>query len=1209
MSKGTKPAEAAPSVFLRLQLSFDPLVSTLPRDEPPPQLVLALPGGLRHTLVYWTTSTPSPSSQPSQQPGSASGKARAAKPTAPSEEYTLLTELDEEVPISNPLTLAPLFIGERGSLRLEAPATKGKEDKTPGNNSFSFFSALLVVDLPIRDTFLLTSGDKVMLKGTMHLRIHKAMHPAPDTQVTFLPRSVVAQTGNYLVLRVLALRGLSIPQSIDYREAFFDAVQVQATLCGQSITSTPISQELLGGFRGVENLTGVARSSGMKYISSTEVPVDLCFATSYLKPGDVDQLRVSLSETPLTVTVRFRDVVRPPTLGKQDQAKSTSVAPFQCEAEGVLSLVDLLEEDRVIDRWINLTPSFKTSAGQLLDGTALASEGMARKQKLQTAQSAPETLPIGTWDSAMVHVQIALASQLTSPPETDQTGYFERAYVYLKPDDLLACRTAFTTALQLNLNGIRLLNSTLAAQLLGKGEESPIRAIPPDKLTAKMITDSELLTYTDSPERLQQCATLLKPLTLTSVAANVAGSPIEASTVAPFITGWHMCDSSYQLIYVEAPAGLGLLQALLNPIQRVLDGDTESPSDTLVGPCIKHDPSIRFRRRLCPDWSLALERFCFVQGLQVISEQSSSWTTGSADRNSSRYLEKLLSLTVIARQETSKQASPVGRRSQFTYAPVAYDMRMLAERDIFLTGQEVRSLLLWIGGILPLQLRDANLLASDRTTTSPKKSTSPGTRPSGKPRTASRRSTSTKGISSLGLSDVAKDAATVAPYGGTLGMTAQLVSELIRDNGFRERDAFPSISGHSRLRTGTNPRAVPPGSTSLVSRSLGRDGELEEKVVEAILCETVLPPSAQTLISDAISGRRKFQYSNQTLGKQNILSKAREIIAEDMSHKGFNSTHDEYRNQPLLHLPVSSKRYTAEYDRERRFVKTPNLKSVPFAESGSKWRHDYKTTVEEYRKDDLQDPWDEEQTQRMLLSQPPASNEGIPRNQPAFHTWTQPLEYFETDKRKLLSVIRDDAEYRAEVKRKEREEWKKKIVVSHTHINPPKATGRDCSSSLARPILQDPPQKYSLKLANAKGDLNTPKTLASAEHWQQSDTRPGGGIGTRALVLKNIQEARPDFTAEIIAIARSSKLIFKNREEEDQMTDSEKARRKRALREEATRQLMARMRAATVEELEGLDTNSLMDTAKRIIRLNGAGDDRVELTQFDSISSMPRRHH
>lgn len=1260
------------SISFKLEASFLPFSSTLP------VLQLIVPGVSPISLPYYTINGEFP-------PEPVAKKEPSKKEPVPVDQgadIKLVEAIFKEIDIPNPLGLVQQFLTNPIKLMLSSPLASDKEkDQDKTSSSLLLPASILLVDLPLKTSFCLLSSilPDLRLDGFLRLSILRASHVSKDSTqrfISFLPRAITETTLNVFVIRILSFKGIPLVGDLNYRTAFFEPIKLSLTIFGTTYYSDSISHELLGGTQN-QLTTNTSQGISMQYLQSDETAVNLCVAKAFTTTDEIAQLYAELATTLATVELFYKakpkretPVNQQPNSGKEAKATpatTTKKLPskpkeddedtreddfFSFSVMAEINLVPLTEDDRVLDTVVSLKPVFKYKITQVPDLSKVALRHMECSSTINQACPIPQTLALGSWNDASIKVQAATASLLkrnsvnkTSEPrlaeqQSTSMQHFERAYFYLKPNDLYIASIVLSYVAQKNINAIRLFNPKLAEQFehpdtrVGQSAKhtsaEKVIAVT-DSTSVEEIAASPVLSREDTQEWLSQCASSLKVLAIKDVREKIGSTNTCDSIKAPFITGWHFSDPSFQLICLEAPACYGLIMPLAQKVDSLTKLQVDMPTDSLISPCTKCGPNVKFDSRLMPTSSLLLERFCFVNEIQALAEKSSSWTATTATAQNRRALATMLSLFTSSKIEGEPMHDLLGkvvkRCFRIEYTPVPMNMRQIAALKAFLNDRDIQSLKTWIGGVLPQHMRTISLLSYKDGPVVPlvnapddmmaksgswgvgTRSVSQRIRPHGMCDTISINMS----IMGTGLDEIAN-------YSATLAATAHEASDLLR-----QKDAH-GMKEHRRAASSTDANLASSTLLSLTKRmkyELNGDDESglhgnvqplntnEEQIVNQIMNNSLLPERSRTAVSDAVAGRVKFSYSNQTLGIKNLQSKARDLIVASGKGKGHKiPLWEGYRDPKLPHLSRYSTRGSKEYELEKGYVLTPNLKCKPFEHSGQSWRSDVKTAIDDYKKDDLAVPWDEDTVQRMLLTQHVAADMKPPEGKPVFYTHSKPIKYFDQDKERMGSVIRDDADYREYLKKKERQEWKEKIVVDHTHINLPKVNRTDTQgrlrSSISHPILQDEPRKYSLKIVNGSGSLSKIPATLTQEPW--TDPAKGDYAAllekSRPIGLKKASDIHPSLVEEVAAIARSSRLVFKSREEADTMSEEEKKRRRAELRREATAQLMLRMRSLTQKESEGIDTNELIKMAKQIISKNGEVQYDLNLTQFSRYSGL-----
>lgn len=1271
MSKEKQDKQASDiksSVTLQLSISFNLEASFLPPSNTLPALQLTIPGIPPISLPYYTINGELPPEPVVKKEPSK----KESAPIEPNADIRLIETISKEIEISNPLGLVQSFISDSINLVLGGSAISDK-DRAP--SSLLLPSSILLVDLPLKSSFCLTFSalPDMALSGFLRLSILRASHTSKDSSqkfISFLPRAVTEATLNVFMIRIISFKGIPIVGNLEYRKLFFEPIKISLTILGTTYYSDPIPHERLGGIQS-QSTTESNRKISMQYIQSDEASVNLCIAKAFTNPDEIAKIYNDLATTPAKIEFfckcrsKREDTSTQQTTSKDTKGSSVKKTPskpnedtgdmrndnfFAFSAIAEVNLVPLTEDDRVIDTMVSIKPTFEYKITCVPNLSKVALRHMECSSTMNKACPTPQTLALGSWSDAYIRVQAATASLLKKNPinkaaepstaeqQTTSMQHFERAYFYLKPNDLYIASIVLSYVAQKNINAIRLFNPKLAEQFeqpdarMGQTVKTTgvekVAAIS-DNASIEDIAASPILSREDTQEWLSQCASSLKVLTIKDVREKIGSTNACDSIKAPFITGWHFSDHSFQLIYLEAPACYGLIMPIAQKVDSLTKLQIDMPEDTLISPCAKCGPNVKFDSRLMPTSSLLLERFCFINEIQNLAEKSSSWTATTATPQNRHALTTMLSLFTSSKIEEEPVYDLLGkvvkRCFRVEYTPVPMNLRQIAALKKFLNENDIQSLKTWIGGVLPQHLRTISLLSYKDGPVVPLVNapddvmTQTWSMATGSMSQKIRSHTLCDTIS-IDMSLRGTNLEGIANYGATLAATAHEASDLLRQKNDRVSREHKRVS--STNDTNLTSSALL-GLTKRMKYELRGDDEHnlcgnikslntdEEKIVDQIMNNSLLPARSREAVSDAVAGRVKFSYSNQTLGVRNLQSKARNLMLESSKGKGNKvPLLDEYKDPKLPHLSQYSTRGSKEYVLERGYVLTPNLKCKLFEHSGQSWRSDPKTTVDNYKKDDLAMPWDEDTVQRMLLAQPVSTDMKPPEGKPVFYTRAKPLKYFDLDNERMGSVIRDDAEYRDYLKKKEYQEWKDKVVVDHTHINLPKVNRTDTQgrmkSSILHPILQDEPRKYSLKIVNSAGDLSKIPTTSIQEPWIDPSKGDYGALlgKSRPIELKKASDVKPSLVEEVAAIARSSRLVFKSREEADTMSEEEKRQRRAELRREATAQLMLRMRSLTQEESEGIDTNELIRMAKQIISKNGEGQYDLTLTQFNKYSGL-----
>lgn len=1263
------------SVTLQLSISFNLEASFLPLSNALPALQLTIPGMSPISLPYYTIN-----GEPPPEPVA---KKEPAKKEATSidqdTDMRLVETISKEIDIPNPLGLVQPFINDSIKLMFSGSSASDKDkekDKDKTSSPLLLPASMLLVDLPLRSPFCLTFStlSDMHLNGSFRLSILRASHTSKDlTQrcLSFLPRSITETTLNIFMIRILSFKGIPIVGNLDYRTAFFEPLKLSLTIFGTTYYSDPIPHEHLGGTQS-QLTTGPSQGVSMQYIQSNEAVVNLCIAKAFTSADEIAQLFNELATTPARIELFYKghskqDAVtnQQSSSGKDAKGSTAKKVPSKPKEEGEsapkddflsfsaiadVNLVPLTSDDRVINTTVSIKPTFKYTITQVPNLSKVALRHMECSSTMNRACPTPQTLALGSWEDASIRIQAATASLLknnainkaTEPGIAEQQGasmqHFERAYFYLKPNDLYIASIVLSYVAQKNINAIRLFNPKLAEQFeqpdtrmgqamktTGTEKVTPIS----DNASIEDIAASPILSREDTQEWLSQCASSLKVLTIKDVREKMGSASTCDSIKAPFITGWHFSDPSFQLICLEAPACYGLLMPIAQRVDSLTKLQVDMPTDSLLSPCTKCGPNVKFDSRLMPTSSLLLERFCFINEIQNLGEKSSSWTATTATPQNRHALATMLSLFTSSKIEEEPIHDLLGkvvkRCFRVEYTPVPMNLRQIAALKAFLNESDIQSLKRWIGGVLPQHLRTISLLSYKDGPVVPLVNASDDTMTQTWSISAGSASQKVRPHAlcdtiSINMSLMGTDLEEIANYGTTLAATAHEASDLLRHKDAcvtKERKRISSSDDAnvtSSALLGLTRRIKYELSGDDDSGSCGNENTLstnEEYITNQIMNSSLLPERSRTAVLNAVTGKVKFSYSNQTLGVRNLQSKVRDLIVTSNKGKGNKvPLWDEYRDPKLPHLSQYSAKGSREYALEKGYISTPNLKCRPFERSGQSWRSDLKTTVDDYKKDDLAMPWDEDTVQRMLLAQPLSTDMKPPEGKPVFYTHSKPIKYFDQDKERMGSVIRDDAEYRDYLKKKEHQEWKEKVVVDHTHINLPKVNRTDSQgrlrSSISHPILQDEPRKYSLKIVNGEGNLSKIPAASIQEPWTDPSKGDYGALlgKSRPNELKKASDVNPSLVEEVAAIARKSRLVFKSREEADTMSEAEKKRRRAELRREATAQLMLRIRSLTQEESEGIDTNELIRMAKQIISKNGEGQYDLTLTQFNRYAGL-----
>ncbi|EFO63503.1 Hypothetical protein GLP15_563 [Giardia lamblia P15] len=1270
-------SEIKSMVTLQLSISFKLEASSLPLSNALPVLQLTVPGISPVSLPYYTINGEFPPEPVAKKESSKKEPASVDQ----NADIRLVETISKEIDIPNPLGLVQQFLTNPIRLLLGGfpPSDREKEkDQGKASSSLSLPASILLVDLPLKSSFCLLSSTlpDLRLDGFFRLSILRASHTFKDSTqkfISFLPRTITETTLNVFMIRILSLKGIPLVRDLNYRTAFFEPIKLSLTIFGTTYYSDPIPQESLGGMQN-QLATNADQGVSMQYIQSDETAVNLCVAKAFVTTDEIAQLYTELATTPATIELfcktkskRETPTAQQSNSGKDTKATAAKKLPsnskeddegtqeddfFSFSVIAEVNLVPLTDDDRVLDTVVNIKPVFRYKITQVPDLSKVALRHMECSSTINKACPIPQTLALGSWNDASIRVQAATASLLKRNPvnKTLEPGlvepqsismqHFERAYFYLKPNDLYIASIVLSYVAQKNINAIRLFNPKLAEQFeqpdtrMGQGVKSvgiEKTIAVADSTSVEEIAASPILSREDTQEWLSQCASSLKVLAIKDVREKIGSTNTCDSVKAPFITGWHFSDPSFQLICLEAPACYGLIMPLAQKVDSLTKLQVDMPTDSLISPCTKCGPNVKFDSRLMPTSSLLLERFCFVNEIQALGEKSSSWTATTATPQNRRALTTMLSLFTSSKIEEEPMYDLLGkvvkRCFRIEYTPVPMNMRQIAALKAFLNESDVQSLKTWIGGVLPQHMRTISLLSYKDGPVVPLANAPDDTMAQSGSWSVGTRSVSQK-IRPHGLCDtisinmaiMGADLDEIANYGTTLAATAHEASDLLR-----QKDAR-AVKEHRRAASSTDVNLASSallGLTRRIKYELNGDDESglrgnvqplntnEEQIVSQIMNSTLLPERSRAVVSNAVAGRVKFSYSNQTLGIKNLQTKARDLMIASGKGKGHKvPLWEGYHDPKLPHLSRYSTRGSKEYELEKGYMLTPNLKCKLFEHSGQSWRSDVKTTIDGYKKEDLAVPWDEDTVQRMLLAQPVAADMKPPEGKPVFYTYSKPIKYFDQDKERMGSVIRDNAEHREHLKKKEQQEWKEKVVVDHTHINLPKVNRTDTQgrlrSSISHPLLQDEPRKYSLKIANGTGSLSKIPTTLTQEPW--TDPAKGDYAAllerSRPVDLKKASDINPSLVEEVAAIARSSRLLFKSREEADTMSEEEKKRRRAKLRQEATAQLMLRMRSLTQKEAEGIDINELIKMGKQIISKNGEGQYDFNLTQFNRYSGL-----
>lgn len=1260
------------TIALQLSISFNHEASFLPLSSALPVLQFTIPGIPSISLPYYMINGEFP-------PEPVVKKEVSKKETISIEsnvDVRLVDTISKEIEISNPLGLVQSFISDSVKLALSgSPVSDKDKDKDKTLPALLLPASVLLVDLPLKSSFCLTfpALPDLSLSGLLRLSILRSSHVSNNSLsnfTSFLPRAVTETTLNVFMIRILSVKGIPIVGNLEYRKLFFEPLKVSLTIFGTTYYSDPIPHERLGGIQNQLH-AGSNQEASMQYILSDEAAINLCIAKAFTSPDGIAKLYAELAATTARIefsykcrTKRDDTTTQQATSNKDTKVSGTKKAQSKVKegeedtkddnflsfsAIAEVNLTPLTEDDRVIDTVIGIKPVFEYKITRVPNLSKVALRHMECSSIMNKACPTPQTLALGSWDTASIRVQVATASLLKRNPvnkaaepgtveqQTTSMQHFERAYFYLKPNDLYIASIVLSYVAQKNINAIRLFNPKLAEQFeqpdTRMGQQTKTTStekgtIAIDNASIDDIASSPILSKEDTQEWLSQCSSSLKVLTIKDVKEKIGSVDTCDSIKAPFITGWHFSDHSFQLICLEAPACYGLIMPIAQKVDTLTKLQIDMPEDTLISPCTKCGPNVKFTSRLMPTSSLLLERFCFINEIQTLAERSSSWTVATTTSQNRRALTSILSLFTSSKIEEEPVCDLLGRVVKrcfrVVYTPVPMNLRQIAALKAFLNETEIQSLKTWIGGVLPQHLRTISLLSYKDGPVVPLVNSSDDTM-------AQIWSIATGSMSqkvrphalcdtmSIDMSLTGTNLDEIANYRTTLAATAHEASDLLRQKNDRiSREHKRVSSSNNNLASSTLL-----GLTKRMKYELRGDSEhttcdnikflntKEEHIVDQIMNTSLLPARSREVVSDAVTGRMKFSYSNQTLGVRNLQSKARNLMIESSKNKGNKiPLLDEYKDPKLPHLSQYSTRGSKEYALEKGYLLTPNLKCNLFEHSGKSWRSDPKTTIDRYKKDDLAEPWDEDIVQRMLLAQPVSTDMRPPEGKPVFYTRLKPVKYFDQNEERMGSVIRDDAEYREYLKKKEQQEWKDKLVVDHTNINLPKVNRIDnqgrLKSSISHPILQDEPRKYSLKIVNSEGNLSKIPITSIQEPWIDPSKGDYGALlgKSRPIELKKASDVKPSLVEEIATIARSSRLVFKSREEADTMSEEEKKQRRIKLRQDATAQLMLRMRSLTQEESEGIDTNELIKMAKQIISKNGEGQYDLTLTQFNRYSGL-----
>lgn len=681
--------------------------------------------------------------------------------------------------------------------------------------------------------------------------------------------------------------------------------------------------------------------------------------------------------------------------------------------------------------------------------------------------------------------------------------------------------------------------------------------------------------------------------------------------------------------------------------------------DRLSSPAIKVGSNVRFRKRCAPAASLGLSRLSFVQNVGELAKHARSWTSEYASLEARRALETLLGLTVMSQREVAPKVDALGRcterRFEAIYSPTPLNLRQLASAGLFLGDTELALLRNWIGGVLPGQLDIASVMAARASSAgrlSPRSSaryTRADAR--GDARGDTRGDAHGALLAPLSLTSVSREDGMagipdperhlkvvltdirVLERKGALRKAreetadrlmeqARATARAARQNG-PDEDSGSEVEGLERSPRGDYPRTLRPFWDSPEVWAATRKGLVEEDGVASsalavhvhrasaqpgagALAESVLEgtallskPESVARASRAVEGAEVYLYSTQTLGAARLTDLSRS--AAQSGSRGFVYARDCYRRPTLdTFQPEYSARGTPEYQREKGFNKTPNLKT-------DGWRKDPRLQVHPARADQVREEWDE-QAIALLNSEgrarAPDYLDDKLRGKEPFRLRVAPKTYLDEHPENMLGIIHADEEYEEALRKKEKAEWKAKMVVDRPYLQLPHATpigkdGRAANGGIVEPLLQADitgdgarQLKYSIRAANRRPVVTTrTPSLASQEPYPEAQTRTFDAMlaASKPARLAPLEERHPEVLQRMVEIADSSVLRYEMREDEENDPEESKRAKRKALRDSATLRLERYTKSLPPSVYSGCDIKAACERVQAVIRTNGDG--------------------